>query len=179
MTTNINIKTDSELKKQAEALFAELGMNMTTAFNIFMRQAVRENRIPFEITRDPYSLEKAVSDSRNRTNLHGPFSSAADAVASMLEDQLYNIVYTNRMKRDAKLMKKRGKDMNKLVEVLNLLASGDTMPEKFKDHQLIGNLKDFRECHIEADWLLMYQIFQNELILSATATGTHSDLFDK
>ena len=86
MTTNINIKTDSELKKQAEALFAELGMNMTTAFNIFMRQAVRENRIPFEITRDPYSLEKAVSDSRSRTNLHGPFSSAADAVASMLED---------------------------------------------------------------------------------------------
>ena len=76
-------------------------------------------------------------------------------------------------------MKKRGKDMNKLIEVLNLLASGDTMPEKFKDHQLIGNLKDFRECHIEPDWLLMYQIFQNELILSATATGTHSDLFEK
>lgn len=86
MIANINIKIDSELKKQAEALFTDLGMNMTTALNIFMRQAVRENRIPFEITRDPYSLEKAVSDSRNRTNLHGPFSSAEDAVASMLED---------------------------------------------------------------------------------------------
>lgn len=86
MIANINIKTDSELKKQAESLFADLGMNMTTALNIFMRQAVRENRIPFEITRDPYSLEKAVSDSRSRTNLHGPFSSAEDAVSSMLED---------------------------------------------------------------------------------------------
>lgn len=86
MVANINIKTDSELKKQAESLFADLGMNMTTAFNIFMRQAVRENRIPFEITKDPYSLEKAIYDSRNRTNLHGPFSSAADAVTSMLED---------------------------------------------------------------------------------------------
>lgn len=86
MTTNINIKTDSELKKQAEELFADLGMNMTTAFNIFMRQAVRENRIPFEITRDPYSLEKAVSDTRNRKNLHGPYSSAEEAVAAMLED---------------------------------------------------------------------------------------------
>ena len=86
MIANINIKTDSELKKQAESLFADLGMNMTTALNIFMRQAVRENRIPFEITRDPYSLEKAVSDSRNKTNLHGPFSTAEDAVASMLED---------------------------------------------------------------------------------------------
>ncbi len=86
MIANINIKTDSELKKQAEALFADLGMNMTTAFNIFMRQSVRENRIPFEITRDPYSIEKAISDSRIRTNLHGPFSSAEDAVVSMLED---------------------------------------------------------------------------------------------
>lgn len=51
-TTNINFKTDILLKKQAEALFNDLGMNMTTALNIFLRQAVRENRIPFEITRD-------------------------------------------------------------------------------------------------------------------------------
>lgn len=86
MTATINIKTDSELKKQAESLFADLGMNMTTAFNIFLRQAVRENRIPFEITREPYSLEKAISDTRTRTNLHGPYSTAEEAVASMLED---------------------------------------------------------------------------------------------
>ncbi len=52
ITTNINFKTDILLKKQAEALFNDLGMNMTTALNIFLRQAVRENRIPFEITRD-------------------------------------------------------------------------------------------------------------------------------
>ena len=83
------------------------------------------------------------------------------------------------MKRDARLMKKRGKNMNKLVEVLNLLASAEPLPEKYKDHQLTGSLKDFRECHIEPDWLLMYQIFKNELILSATATGTHTDLFGK
>ena len=83
------------------------------------------------------------------------------------------------MKRDAKLMQKRGKDMNKLVEVLNFLSSGNGLPPKYDDHQRSGALKDFRECHIEPDWLLMYQIFQNELILSATATGTHSDLFYK
>lgn len=90
---------------------------------------------------------------------------------------MYNIVYTNRMKKDAKLMQKRGKNMKKLVNVLDLLASGKTLPSKYKDHQLTGNLSDFRECHIEPDWLLMYQIFENELILSATATGSHSDLF--
>ncbi|MCQ2601269.1 MAG: type II toxin-antitoxin system YafQ family toxin [Treponema sp.] len=83
------------------------------------------------------------------------------------------------MKRDAKLMQKRGKDMNKLVEVLRTLASGQKLPDKYRDHQLTGNLKDFRECHIEPDWLLMYQILDNELILTATATGTHSDLFGK
>lgn len=81
------------------------------------------------------------------------------------------------MKKDAKLMQKRGKDMSKLVMVLDLLASGIELSKKYKDHQLTGNLHDFRECHIEPDWLLMYQIFENELILSATATGTHSDLF--
>lgn len=86
MTATINVKTDSELKKQAEALFADLGMNMTTALNVFLRQAVRENRIPFEISRDPYSLEKAVSDTRTRTGLYGPFSTAEEAVASMLEN---------------------------------------------------------------------------------------------
>ena len=90
---------------------------------------------------------------------------------------MYNIVYTNRMKRDAKLMQRRGKDMSKLIHVLNILAAGEPLSEKYRDHQLTGSLKDFRECHIESDWLLMYQIFENELILSATATGTHSDLF--
>ena len=83
------------------------------------------------------------------------------------------------MKRDAKLMKKRGKDMGKLVYVLDLLSKGTALPESNKDHALTGNLQDFRECHIEPDWLLMYQIFNDELILSATATGTHSDLFGK
>jgi len=81
------------------------------------------------------------------------------------------------MKRDAKRMKKRGKDMNKLTGVLNLLRSQQPMPEQYSDHQLTGNLKDFRECHIEPDWLLVYQIYEDTLILSASGTGTHSDLF--
>ena len=51
------------------------------------------------------------------------------------------------------------------------------MPEPYRDHALGGNLKDFRECHIEPDWLLIYQIHEDMLILSATATGTHADLF--
>ena len=92
---------------------------------------------------------------------------------------MYKIVYTNRMKKDAKLMRKRGKYMNKLIEVLALLAEGNPLPAKYKDHQLSGNLSDFRECHIEPDWLLMYQIYDDILIISATATGSHADLLGK
>ena len=92
---------------------------------------------------------------------------------------MYKIVYTNRMKKDAKLMRKRGKDMNKLIKVLALLAEGNPLPAKYKDHQLSGNLSDFRECHIEPDWLLLYQIYDDILIISATATGSHTDLLGK
>jgi len=90
---------------------------------------------------------------------------------------MLEIEFTNKMKRDARLMKKRGKDMTKLTAVLNLLASRVPMPKRYKDHQLTGDLKDFRECHIEPNWLLLYKVFEDKLILSASGTGTHSDLF--
>lgn len=90
---------------------------------------------------------------------------------------MYKIVYTNRMKKDVKLMKKRGKDISKLVRILSLLATGNPLPAQNKDHQLTGNLRDFRECHIEPNWLLLYQKYDDILVLSATATGSHADLF--
>ncbi|MEE5992595.1 MAG: type II toxin-antitoxin system YafQ family toxin [Oscillospiraceae bacterium] len=92
---------------------------------------------------------------------------------------MYKIEFTNEMKRNAKLMRKRGKDMSKLVSVLDMLASGQPLPQKYDDHQLTGNLRDFRECHIEPDWLLVYQIHKDILVLTATGTGTHADLFGK
>lgn len=90
---------------------------------------------------------------------------------------MYQIFFTNKMKRDAKRMKKRGKDISKLTNVLSQLASGSTLADKYKDHQLSGNMSDFRECHIESDWLLVYRIEDDKLILTATETGTHSDIF--
>ena len=90
---------------------------------------------------------------------------------------MYEIEFTNKMKRDARLMKKRGKDISKLTTALDLLASGNPMPAKYRDHQLTGALKDFRELHIESDWLLVYQVHDDVLVLTATGTGTHADLF--
>ncbi len=92
---------------------------------------------------------------------------------------MYKIVYTNRMKKDVKLMNKRGKDIGKLTNVLSMLVSGRPLPVQYKDHPLSGSLRDFRECHIEPDWLLMYRIHEDTLILSAVATGSHADLFGK
>ena len=90
---------------------------------------------------------------------------------------MYRIEFTNEMKRNAKLMRKRGKDMTKLTKVLDLLSTGDPLPSQYRDHQLTGSLRDFRECHIEPDWLLIYQIHNDILMLTATGTGTHADLF--
>ena len=92
---------------------------------------------------------------------------------------MLRVEFTRRMKRDAKTMKKRGKDMKKLETVIDLLAEEKPLPREYRDHALTGDLADFRECHIEPDWLLMYQIFDDVLILSLTATGTHADLFGK
>ena len=90
---------------------------------------------------------------------------------------MLEIEFTPQMKRDMKKMQKRGKDMSKMTKVLAILAAGEMLPQKHKDHKLRGKWNDFRECHIEPDWLLLYQIFEDKLVLSCTATGTHDDLF--
>ena len=89
----------------------------------------------------------------------------------------YAIKYTSKMKKSTKLMQKRGKDMRKLAFVIDELALGRELDETYCDHQLKGKLKDFRECHIEPDRLLMYRIDNQQLILTATDTGSHSDMF--
>ncbi len=87
----------------------------------------------------------------------------------------YQLKPTSKFKQDLKTVKKRGYDLSLLTEVLEMLAAGETLPPKYKDHNLIGNYKDCRECHIQPDWLLIYEVSENVLYL--TRTGTHSDLF--
>ena len=92
---------------------------------------------------------------------------------------IFKVKWSSRFKKGYKLAKKRGLDISLLENVIYKLQRGIPLEEKNRDHELKGNYKGFRECHIEPDWLLMYQIFNDELILSATATGSHSDLFGK
>ena len=90
---------------------------------------------------------------------------------------MMKIKYHNSFKKDYKRIKKRGRNIEKLKHVIELLASGQKLDQKYRDHELTGNYKNLRECHIEPDWLLIYQIENEELILILSRTGTHSDLF--
>ncbi|MBD5080947.1 MAG: type II toxin-antitoxin system YafQ family toxin [Ruminococcaceae bacterium] len=74
-------------------------------------------------------------------------------------------------------MKKRGYDTKLLEKVIAILADGKPLPDIYKDHSLIGDFKGCRECHILPDWLLVYEVNDEELILYLTRTGTHSDIF--
>jgi len=84
--------------------------------------------------------------------------------------------YTNQMKRDLKLAKKRGKNLSKLKAILDLLQAEKSLLEKHCNHKLSGNYKDHWECHIEGDWLLIYLPITGAI--SLVRTGTHSDLFE-
>lgn len=89
---------------------------------------------------------------------------------------MLEIVLSNQFKKDLKLAKKRGCKIEHLREVVNTLAQGQKLDEKYHDHGL-GNYRGFRECHVEPGWLLVYRISQDALELFLFRTGTHSDLF--
>ncbi len=89
----------------------------------------------------------------------------------------YKIKSSRKFDKDLKKIKKRGYDLNLIKSVIQKLANGEKLPEKNKDHVLLGNYKGCRECHITPDWLLVYELVDDELILYLTRTGTHSDLF--
>lgn len=91
----------------------------------------------------------------------------------------YTIKTTSIFKKDLKLTAKRGYNIKELNDVVEILANGNKLPEKYKDHNLNGNYKGYRECHIQPDWLLVYKIENDILVLTLSRTGTHSDLFRK
>ena len=91
----------------------------------------------------------------------------------------YEVKFTTQFKKDLKLAKKQNKDIEKLFEVVELLADGEKLDFKYKDHDLSGNYKGTRECHIEPDWLLVYEYQNDVLVLMLYRLGSHSDLFKK
>ena len=90
---------------------------------------------------------------------------------------MLDIILSTRFKKDLKLAKKRGYDLQLLNDIVDTLAEQKPLDEKYHDHPLSGDYIDFRECHILSDWLLIYRVDDDELFLLLSRTGTHSDLF--
>lgn len=91
----------------------------------------------------------------------------------------YSVKYTTQFKKDYKNAVKRGLKTDLLKEVVENLANGEKLADKYRDHALTGNWVGFRECHVQSDWLIIYRLENDVLVLTLVRTGTHSDLFNK
>lgn len=91
----------------------------------------------------------------------------------------YAVKFTTQFKKDYKAVVKRGYGIELLDDIISKLANGEALAEKHRDHNLTGNWSGFRECHVLPDWLLIYRVENDVLVLTLTRTGTHSDLFGK
>ncbi len=89
----------------------------------------------------------------------------------------YEIKFTTQFKKDLKLAKKQGKDIDKLFKVIEKLSNGNVLEPKYRDHELTGEYKGCRECHIEPDWLLIYELVDDVLVLMLYRINSHSELF--
>lgn len=88
----------------------------------------------------------------------------------------YELIITNSFKRDYKKILKRNYDIGLLNDIVDMLQNGEKLPDNNRDHALTGNWVGYRECHIQPDWLLVYRISDEQLFLTLTRTGSHSDL---
>ena len=89
----------------------------------------------------------------------------------------YEVKYTSRFKRDYKRMQRRGKEMSKLLDVIDMLREGHVLPPQYQDHPLHGGYEGHRDCHIEPDWVLIYFKTECSLVLTLSRTGSHGDVF--
>ncbi|WP_314730762.1 type II toxin-antitoxin system YafQ family toxin [Oribacterium parvum] len=96
-----------------------------------------------------------------------------------MKETKLTVKLTTTFKKDYKMAMKRGRKLELIDKVITTLALGENLPNENRDHDLHGNWKGYRECHIQSDWLLIYKIEKDILVLTLTRTGTHSDLFAK
>ena len=168
-TTNFSVRMDSDIKKQCETLYNELGVNLTTAINVFLRQSLRAGGFPFEVRLEQPNKETIAAMLEAERIARDPSVKHYSDVEEALRE----------FKKDYKLAIKRHMDIDLLDDIIRALSRGEKLPEKNKDHELTGDWVGHRECHIQPDWLLIYRIEDDVLVLTLARTGTHSDLFDK
>ena len=215
----VTARVDENVKKEAETLFKKMGLNMSTAMNMFLKKCILEQGIPFELKVPNRETRKVLDEVEKGVGLSKTFDSideltkdlendektsnketlkamqeTDDILSGKIERKGYNsaeelfedleiqwmkltIKTTKRFDKDLKKLKKRKYDLKLLAKIINKLSDSEILPEKYRDHYLTGDYKGFRECHIQPDWLLIYKIEKNILVLTLSRTGTHSDLF--
>ena len=215
----VTARVDENVKKEAETLFKKMGLNMSTAMNLFLKKCILEQGIPFELKVPNGETRKVLDEVEKGVGLSKTFDSideltkdlendektsnketlkamqeTDDILSGKIERKGYNsaeelfedleiqwmkltIKTTKRFDKDLKKLKKRKYDLKLLAKIINKLSDSEILPEKYRDHYLTGDYKGFRECHIQPDWLLIYKIEKNILVLTLSRTGTHSDLF--
>ena len=215
----VTARVDENVKKEAETLFKKMGLNMSTAMNLFLKKCILEQGIPFELKVPNGETRKVLDEVEKGVGLSKTFDSideltedleddektsnketlkamqeTDDILSGKIERKGYNsaeelfedlgvqwmkltIKTTKRFDKDLKKLKKRKYDLKLLAKIINKLSDSEVLPEKYRDHYLTGDYKGFREYHIQTDWLLIYKIEKNILVLTLSRMGTHSDLF--
>ena len=215
----VTARVDENVKKEAETLFKKMGLNMSTAMNLFLKKCILEQGIPFELKVPNKETRKVLDEVEKGVGLSKTFDSIDELTEDLEDDEKTSnketlkamqetddilsgkierkgyksaeelfedlgvqlmkltIKTTKRFDKDLKKLKKRKYDLTLLAQIINKLSDSEILPKKYRDHYLTGDYKGFRECHIQPDWLLIYKIEKNILVLTLSRTGTHSDLF--
>ena len=174
-TVPTQVRIDENLKKQASELFAQLGMDMSGAMNIFLRQCVLRGGLPFSVELPQYKPEVLEAMEEAKKISKDPDTKRYSSLSEALEDEL---ILTGKFKKSLKLAKRRGLNLELLDEVVTMLQKNIPLEEKYRDHELKGKYQGFRECHIQPDWLLIYLKENDVLTLTLVDTGSHADLFN-
>ena len=177
----VTARVDENVKKEAETLFKKMGLNMSTAMNMFLKKCILEQGIPFELKVPNKETLKAMQETEDILSgkIERKGYKSAEELFEDLGVQLMKLTIktTKRFDKDLKKLKKRKYDLILLAQVINKLSDSEILPEKYRDHYLAGDYKGFRECRIQPDWLLIYKIEKNILVLMLSGMETHLDLF--
>ena len=174
-----NFRIDSELNNQASKLLEGLGLSMSQAISMFLKQVVLHRGLPFEVK---YPEHSARCHRRGETARSRPEDQALYGYGRNvggLGQMIYEVIWTSRFKKGYKRCKKRGLPLDELKSVVEKLRTDQILEEKYQDHELSGVFAGTRELHIHPDWLLCYRKNKGVLTLTLVDTGTHADLFGK
>ena len=164
-TATVRARIEPQLKAEVERLFHELGLTTTEAITLFYWQVRLCNGRPFEVVVPNRATVKAFNQTDAKKGLvrcEDTGDRGSDAEADVHQA--------------IQRMLRRGKGPAEIKKVIEVLVGGGRLRDRYRDHKLVGRFKDRRECHIEADWLLIYKTSQEEIVFERT--GTHSDLFE-